>query len=184
MQIEMKLANECVDCLTAFMRSRVTQEVERSLGEGSAHKLDCIRLENSQHGKPAGQGSVLHDPEQLAQADLDAVTLMMAERNARLKFFDHDLFFDPTWAMLLDLYRSALLGKPLCVSSICLGSGVPSTTALRYLRILEDRGYVERVSDELDKRRSFVSLTLQARDAMAAYVDSLRNTAPARKFRG
>lgn len=103
---------------------------------------------------------------------LVSVSSLLAKRKARLKFFDNDLFFDPSWEIMLDLYQSELLGKQVSVTSLCLASGVPSTTALRYLRILEERGYLTRVPDELDKRRSFVKLTDRARDAMASYLQA------------
>lgn len=180
MQTEMKLANECVNCLTAFMRSRASQEIRPTCGgvEGApeTHQVDYFHKEHSERREPMDPGGGARCNEQDLLPALASVNSMMAARNARLKFFDHDLFFDPAWAMLLDLYRSELLGKSLCVSSLCLGSGVPGTTALRYLRILEDRGYVERIPDELDKRRSFVRLATRTRDAMASYVESLRSS--------
>lgn len=56
--------------------------------------------------------------------------------------------------MLLDIYCASLRAKRLSVSAVLIGNGVPNTTALRYLMVLEERGHVVRIPDETDKRRS------------------------------
>src|SRR3546814_15550976 len=58
---------------------------------------------------------------------------------------DSELFGDTAWDMLLDLYAAALAGRRLRVSSSCVAAGVPPPTALRWQRILVERGRVERV---------------------------------------
>lgn len=174
MPTEMKLASECVDCLTAFMQSRVADAPRKNSRDAGGVRMiannvfDAGIARRSSDWKLADYGAE-HD----RQEAIAFVDSLLAARKARLKFFDADLFFDPAWAMLLDLYRSDLKGTTLSVSSLCLGSGVPSTTALRYVRTLEKRGFVERIADELDKRRIFVTMTDKARDAMNAYVQTV-----------
>ena len=102
-------------------------------------------------------------------AEPDAVDAIIMARKLRLKYFDHDLFFDPAWAILIDLYQSHQRGQRLSVSAVCCGSGVPETTALRYVRVLEQRGYIERLSDETDKRRTLLRLTASALDKLSHY---------------
>jgi hypothetical protein len=51
-------------------------------------------------------------------------------------------------------------------TSACIGANVPPTTALRWLRILEARGLVEREDDGRDGRRTFVCLTARGQAAM------------------
>lgn len=155
MPTETKLANECIDCLTVLMRNRLAQEQGRIASFESGVGVSSPKLATN-------------------QSTLEFVDSILAARKARLKFFDDDLFFDPTWAMLLDLYRCQLAGRDLCVSSLCIGSGVPETTALRYLRTLEQRAYVERRSDETDRRRSFVRLTSRGIESMGSYIASLK----------
>lgn len=92
------------------------------------------------------------------------------DRRRRAEVFgDETLFGEPAWDILLDLYVSGERGKRVAVTSACIGSGVPSTTALRWLNVLEARGLVEREDDNADARRSFVRLTSKARIAMAEY---------------
>lgn len=92
------------------------------------------------------------------------------ERRRRVEAFGDDtLFGEPAWDILLDLFVAGERGKRVAVTSACIGSGVPSTTALRWLNVLELRGMVEREDDNHDARRSFVRLTTKARAMMLEY---------------
>lgn len=82
-----------------------------------------------------------------------------AERRRRQKFLPADLFGEPTWDIMLDLYIAAREDRRVPTTSSCIGAHVPPTTALRWLRILESRGLVEREDDGRDGRRTFVRLT-------------------------
>lgn len=116
-------------------------------------------------------------PSPLTETEADNLALIeafIAGRSLRGKFFDGDLLFDPAWSMILDLYRSYLKNERLSVTAVCIGSGVPETTALRYLRELEERGYVERIPDENDRRRIFSKLTKPTFEALTNYFASLR----------
>lgn len=96
------------------------------------------------------------------------------ERRRRIEAFGDDtLFGEPAWDILLDLFVAGERGKRVAVTSACIGSGVPSTTALRWLNVLELRGMVEREDDNHDARRSFVRLTAKARAMMLDYFANL-----------
>jgi DNA-binding MarR family transcriptional regulator len=90
-------------------------------------------------------------------------------RRLRTKFFDANLFADPAWDILLDLYRAHLAQQRICITSVCFGAGVPVSTALRWLNALEERNLAKRTQDPLDGRRFFVSLTDKGAKAMAGY---------------
>lgn len=96
------------------------------------------------------------------------------ERRRRLRYFDDDLFGEPSWDILLDLYIASCDGRRVPTTSACIGSNVPPTTALRWLRILESRGFVDRQSDDADGRRTFVSLSKKGVAVMEAYLESTR----------
>lgn len=80
-------------------------------------------------------------------------------RRLRDELLPAELFADPAWDMLLDLYASELEGRPVSVSSACIAAAVPPTTALRWLGRLEELGLVDREDDSNDCRRTFVHLT-------------------------
>ena len=99
------------------------------------------------------------------------VTYIREARKLRNEFFDPDLFGEPGWDILLDLYRAELGQERLAISSIGLSSGTAPTTTIRWLNTLESKGLIRREPDPLDARRIFASLTgetVRVLDAMFA----------------
>ena len=80
-----------------------------------------------------------------------------------------DLFGEPAWDILLDLYIAHGQGKPVSVSSACIGSASPPTTGLRWLGVLQESGLVEREHDPRDQRRVLVSLSADGVERMERY---------------
>ncbi|WP_208324932.1 MarR family winged helix-turn-helix transcriptional regulator [Novosphingobium sp. PhB55] len=93
------------------------------------------------------------------------------DRRKRSKHFDEDLFGEPVWDILLDLFICEGRGRPVSVTSVCIASGAPPTTALRYVSNLVAFGLLERRGDEGDARRVFVTLTEKGRSAMIACLE-------------
>ncbi len=62
---------------------------------------------------------------------------LIAARSDRQALFKTELFADPAWDMLLDLALSEASGRRISVTSLCIASGVPTTTALRRLDDLQ-----------------------------------------------
>lgn len=93
-------------------------------------------------------------------------------RNRRLRsqFFDDEVLFgEPAWDLLLDLFIATREGKKVPVTSACIGAAVPTTTALRWLAVLEARGLILREADGRDARRIFVRLSSEADRQMTDY---------------
>lgn len=97
-------------------------------------------------------------------------------RRRRARFLPADLFGEPTWDILLDLYIAARENRPVPTTSACIGAHVPPTTALRWLRILEARGMVARQDDGRDGRRTFVHLSPRGLEAMDRMLESMRSS--------
>jgi DNA-binding MarR family transcriptional regulator len=93
-------------------------------------------------------------------------------RRARERFFGPDLFADPAWDILLELYAAGLAQQRVSVSALCSAAAVPTTTALRWMRQMEQKGLLVRTDDPRDARRIFVELSADVFDAMEAYFDS------------
>jgi hypothetical protein len=93
-------------------------------------------------------------------------------RRARDNLFGTpDLFGEPAWDMLVDLFIAAEESKQISVSSLCVASAVPMTTALRWIAILESRALIERTADDLDARRSYLSLTATTQATIRAHFE-------------
>ena len=97
------------------------------------------------------------------------VDLIFHARRARARYLPEDLFAEPAWDMLLDLLRCELRGRRLSASDLCLGVGVPGTTALRWIATMVQRGLLIRESDRHDGRRVFITLAPDAGSALRRY---------------
>jgi hypothetical protein len=97
-----------------------------------------------------------------------------AVRRRRAAIFGNpDLFGEPAWDILLDLFIAHAEGKSVSVSSACIGSAVPATTGLRWLGVLADDGLVLRDNDPDDNRRVMVRLSDTGVAAMEQYFDAV-----------
>lgn len=85
------------------------------------------------------------------------------------ELFSSDLFGEPAWDMLLELYASELVGRPASASGVCGDSGVALSTALRWIKMLENNGWVTRLPDQADPPQSFLSLTDKSKVAMERF---------------
>ncbi len=101
------------------------------------------------------------------------VRAMIRGRQLRAKFFDGGLFADPAWDILLDLTAARAEHVRVSVTSLCIASGVPPTTALRWIGQMTQAGLLERVEDDNDRRRAFIALGAAAADGMARYFAEL-----------
>ncbi|MEW5422163.1 response regulator [Amorphus sp. 3PC139-8] len=99
----------------------------------------------------------------------DYLRALIAARSDRDSIFDPNLFSDPAWDMLLDLALAEACGRPISVTSLCLASRAPTTTALRRIDDLQDSGLIERIPDQADRRRITVRLTDSGRERMEEY---------------
>ncbi|MGX7927337.1 MarR family transcriptional regulator [Tsuneonella sp. HG094] len=91
-------------------------------------------------------------------------------RRRREQYFDPELFGELAWDMLLDLFIAKVDGKRVSVTSLCVASAGPSTTALRYITLLTDEGLIRREQHEGDARVKFLELTDAGFDAMRRFL--------------
>ncbi|MDE8653624.1 MarR family transcriptional regulator [Novosphingobium album (ex Liu et al. 2023)] len=92
------------------------------------------------------------------------------DRRRRSKIFkSEELFGEPAWDIMLDLFVAAKERRRVSVTSACIGSAVPSTTALRWIAILEREGLLLREADPSDARRVYVKLSTRGYSAMLEY---------------
>lgn len=98
---------------------------------------------------------------------------IISARAARRRFFGDELFADPAWDILLELYTFRSSQQRTSVSKLCLTAGVPTTTALRWIEKLHSDGLVERQPDPLDGRRVWISLSERGYEAMTSYLEAI-----------
>lgn len=115
-------------------------------------------------------------PARSARGHLALARKAYALRRKRAAIFGNpDLFGEPAWDILLDLFIAQGEGKPVSVSSACIGSAAPATTGLRWLGVLADEGLVVRENDPEDHRRVLVRLTPAGRAAMERFFEAVES---------
>jgi DNA-binding MarR family transcriptional regulator len=97
-----------------------------------------------------------------AQLLASAAAEIYGMRRARDQLMPPGLVGEPAWDMLLALYSE----QPGCLSLTCLchGSGVPSSSAHRWVRALEHEGFIERTSPPHGGSAPLLSLTKMGRE--------------------
>jgi hypothetical protein len=114
------------------------------------------------------------------RAGRNHVALARQAYNLRRKraaiFGNAELFGEPAWDILLDLFIAQAEGKSVSVSSACIGSAAPATTGLRWLGVLADEGLVVRENDPEDHRRVMVRLTPSGTAAMERFFNEVDAT--------
>lgn len=133
---------------------------------GWASRLQALRseldaLEADLEFEPNGLGGI---------SDVRTVIRARAERT---RFFGADLFADPAWDILLELYACELSQQRLSVSKLTYASNVPATTVLRWLGVLEQQGLIARYPDPRDGRRVWISLSPAGSESMARYFEAV-----------
>jgi hypothetical protein len=108
---------------------------------------------------------------------------MYHERRVRDHATGLPLFGEPAWDILLDLFASEAEGKAVSISSACLASSVPMTTALRWVARLEREGLIGR-SATGDRRRINLHLTSAGRERMHRAVSAMATAQRARPAGG
>ena len=116
--------------------------------------------------QPAGESASCGRP----TSNAARVRQYLRARRLRERLLPAELFADPAWDMLLDLYASEFERQRVSISSACIAAAVPATTALRWLARLEELALIERQDDPHDSRRSFVRLTTNARECIEQWI--------------
>lgn len=94
-------------------------------------------------------------------------------RSSRTDYLSANLFGEPAWDMLLELFVSALEQKRVTVGDLCIASNVPQTTALRWIDALLKEGLATRRPDPLDGRRIYVEISVAGYGTMQNYSKQL-----------
>jgi len=90
-------------------------------------------------------------------------------RTSRRRIFDAELFGEPAWDMLLQLYDAQLRGRTHCIADLCAASGIPPSAALRWIQCLVDGNWISKRCDPCDRQHVIVSLSPKGADAMQRF---------------
>jgi|GEM_PF-2222839 DNA-binding MarR family transcriptional regulator len=134
-----------------------------------------------QNGRDTGGNSVVamavspsaegQDPHETALADV-----ARSITSARRKLGTHleaSLFANPGLDIMLFLFAEGLDGATVTTNACCAAAGVPRTTALRWIKLLQDRGLVHGSDDISDRRVTMLALSPQGRNTIRTWLDQI-----------
>lgn len=107
---------------------------------------------------------------EVGETYLSVARQLYRARRQRTEFWSTELFGEPAWDIMLDLYIHACEGRDISVSSACIASCVPATTASRWMNLLESHGLVERQKARHDFRVQYVQLTIEGTRHMQRFL--------------
>jgi DNA-binding MarR family transcriptional regulator len=131
---------------------RVLSELSRSIGVAEDNHEQA-------HVGRAVSTQIEHHISRTDHMRLTAALAWIRARQARDMALGDDLFFDPAWSILLELYVHYRQRTSASVTSLCAAARVPSSTGLRWVALLERRGLVSREADPFDRRKIYAQLT-------------------------
>lgn len=137
------------------------------LDKVEARLIDALNSVRRFKQTSAQRVPVRESPAEPKQAVADAELAQKARailktRTIRSAVLGSELFAEPAWDILLELFVSHIEQTRTPVTSACSASKVPTTTALRCLANLEDAGFIYSSADRYDGRRRYVALTPSA----------------------
>lgn len=159
----------------------MTVITDRRAGELRAMATKLLQMASAIESDQSKISQPVHREKQIFKSwdaeDSEVLSIKASEmyraRRRRQHYLDHDLFGEPAWDLLLDLFIARLQKKMVSVSSACIAADVPPTTALRWLGVLVETNLIERFDSETDQRVSWVRLTDNASQDMAEFFRDL-----------
>ncbi len=120
----------------------------------------------------AGVPSMIDD----SHADAKLVVLARSIMSARRRLgshFEAALFANPGLDIMLFLFAEGLHGATVTTNACCAAAGVPRTTALRWIKLLQDRGLVLGSDDISDRRVTMLALSGSGRDTIRTWLSEI-----------
>jgi hypothetical protein len=157
-----------LDRLVADWRAGGPMGVAES--SSTAQHIAALSADARRIAEALEQLAISTDADPDVQVSPALVRRLIRLRRDRDRHFPAEIFADPAWDMLLDLTAARMEGIDVPVSSLCIAAAVPTTTALRWIRTLTEAGLMQRSTDAGDARRSFITLSDTAHQAMQAWI--------------
>ncbi len=108
------------------------------------------------------------------EAAIETARRAYAERNSRADFMgSKDIFGEPAWDMLLDLFICQSNDEDVAVKAACLHADTPPSTTIRWLKVLEQNGLLETHVDPADPKQHLIHLTPTGYEGMIRYLESI-----------
>jgi DNA-binding MarR family transcriptional regulator len=87
----------------------------------------------------------------------------------RACYLPGELFSDPAWGMLLELLHAEIQKRQVSLRRLCKASAASTPSAIRWLKVLEDRELVTRQADPLNSGNEILELSPKGSTALRFY---------------
>lgn len=104
---------------------------------------------------------------------VDTVKYHYAIRRMREQHFCKRIFGEPGWDILLELYAAELTDQKVSTSNLILSSSAPNSTALRWIKNLEDSGLIFKTPSHIDGRVQYQRITSAGYEKMTKYFEDI-----------
>ncbi len=129
-------------------------------------KVDSVRqiAATDQSDESNSKPEVINDAELVVRAEN---LLKWSRLKAQFLNLGTGLFSDSCWDMCLDIYICDLKEEQITVSSVAHSSGIPMTTAMRYINVMSEEGLLEKTPNPSDNRMVFVSTSSSCKERIS-----------------
>jgi len=103
----------------------------------------------------------------------DVVVAAIRAWRERACYLPSELFSDPAWGMLLELFHAEIGNRQVSLRRLCKASAASTPCAIRWLKALEDRELVSRQADPLNSGNEYLELTPKGSTALRLYFRDL-----------
>lgn len=144
--------------------------------ESEAIRKIAVFIEDYLHNEEMKLGVDPSTRRSVFSFETDLLKIIRAEidkQNLRKKYFPSELFGEPAWNILLDLYDSSLRGRAVTVSDACIASQAPPTTGIRWVQRLEELDLLERHRSSKDARINYLTLTERAQQQLRDFFSAV-----------
>lgn len=111
------------------------------------------------------------EPRRRIEITEDHILSILIARRGRDAVFGPDLFSEPAWDALLELYAAKLGRRRISLDDVARELDVPESTMARWIDVLTDQHIVETESDPVEPSRLWMSLTAEGQAKMKQLAD-------------
>lgn len=164
-------AGGCMDRGERIMSDRYDERIEDASGANGGAIDDHLRRIRDEL---AAVESLVRDEQekQIGAAEIGAI--LRAGRAGIGKVFNPDLFADPAFDMLLFVFLEEEAGRSVETSACYRASGVPRTTAVRWINMLVSMGMFHSAPHPTDRRLALLSLSEETRASTRQWLEGMR----------
>jgi hypothetical protein len=108
------------------------------------------------------------------QSALQTAQRIYHERRTRADFLgNNEIFGEPAWDMLLNIFMRQSNNETVSVKSMDINESYPDSTAMRWLKVLEQSGLLRLQLDANNKDQHLICLTDAGYEGMLRYLENI-----------